>query len=96
MEASVEKLAALLRSAVAQQLIVGVFDRELVVVRELLPAVDAARREDDDVLLAVHGDDSREAAWLAGVVNEAGGVAMHCSVYHLVVVDAKHVTADPL
>lgn len=93
---SVEELAALLCAAVAQQLVVGIFDGELVVVRELLPAADAARREDDDVLLAVHGDDSGVAVGLTGVVDEAGGVAVYRGVHYLVVVDPKHVTANPL
>lgn len=95
-ELSVEELAASFGAAVAGQLIVGVFDRELVVVRELLPTADAARGEDDDVLLAVHGDHSGVAVRLAGVVDEAGGVAMYRGVHHLVLIDAKHVTAYPL
>lgn len=48
------------------------------------------------MFLAVHGDDARIAVGLAGVVDEARGVAVHRGVDHLVVVDAKHVTADSL
>jgi len=93
---SVEGLAALLGAAVAGQLVAGVLRGELVVVGELLAAVNAARGQDDDVLLAVHGDDPRVAVGLARVVDEAGGVAVHRGVHHLVVVDAEHVAADPL
>lgn len=93
---SVEELATLLCTAVAGQLVAGVLNRELVVVGELLSAVDAPRGKDDDVLLAVHGDDPRVAVGLAGVVDEAGSVAVHRGIYHLVVIDAKHVTANPL
>lgn len=48
------------------------------------------------MLLAVHSDDPRVAVGLAGVVDEAGCVAVHRGIYHLVVIDAKHVTTDPL
>lgn len=93
---SVEELATLLCTAVAGQLVAGVLDRELVVVGELLSAVDAPCGKDDNVLLAVHGDDPRVAVGLTGVVDEAGGVAMHCGIYYLIVIDAKHITANPL
>lgn len=93
---SVEKLATLLGAAVAGQFVAGVLDRELVVVGELLSAADAARGKDDDVLLAVHSEDPGVAVRLTGVVDEAGGVAVHRSIHHFVVIDAKHVTADPL
>lgn len=93
---SVEELAALLGPAVARQLAAGVLDGEFVVVGELLATVDAARGEDDDVFLLVHGDDPRVAAGLTGVVDEARGVAVHRGVHHLVVVDAEHVAADAL
>lgn len=48
------------------------------------------------MFLAVHGDDARIAVGLAGMVDEARGVAVHRCVHHLIVVDAKHVTADSL
>lgn len=48
------------------------------------------------MFLAVHGDDARVAVGLAGMVDEARGVAVHRCVDHLIVVDAKHVTADSL
>lgn len=53
----VEKFPALLRATVAGQLVAGVLNRELVVVGELLPAVDTTKGKDDYVLLAVHSDD---------------------------------------
>lgn len=74
----------------------GVLNRELVVVGELLSTVDAPRGKDDNVLLAVHRDYPRVAVRLTGVVDEAGSVAVHRGVHHLVVVDAKHITTDPL
>lgn len=48
------------------------------------------------MFLALHSDDPRVAVGLAGVVDEAGGVAVHRGVYHLVVINAEHVTANPL
>lgn len=93
---SVEELAALLCTAVAGQLVAGILNRELVVVGELLSTVDTPRGKDDDVLLAVHCDDPRVAVGLTGVVDEAGSIAMHRGIYHLVVIDAKHVTANSL
>lgn len=93
---SVEELAALFCTTVAGQLVAGILDGELVIVRELLSTVDAPRGKDDDVLLAVHSDDPRVAVRLTRVVDEAGSVAMHCGIHHLVVIDAEHVTADPL
>ena len=94
--ASVEELATPLGAAVTRQLAAGVLHRELVVIGELLTGVDAARGEDDNVLLAVHRDDARVAVGLAGVVDEACRVTVHRGVHHLVVVDAEHVTADTL
>lgn len=93
---SVEELAALLCSAVARQLVAGVLDRELVVIGELLAAVDAPGGKYDDVFLAVHGDDPGVAVGLTGVVDKACSVAVHRGIYHLVVINAKHVTADTL
>lgn len=48
------------------------------------------------MFLAVHGDDARVAVGLAGMVDEACGVAVDRGVDHLVVVDAEHVAADSL
>lgn len=93
---SVKELTTLLCTAVAGQLVAGILNRELVVVGELLSAVDAPRGKDDDVLLAVHSDDTRVAVGLTGVVDEAGSVAMNSGIYHLVIINAKHVTANPL
>lgn len=92
----VEELATFLCTAVAGQLVAGILDGELVVVGQLLAAVDAPRGKDDDVFLAVHGDDPRIAVGLTGVVDKAGGIAVHCGIHHLVVIDTKHVAADPL
>ena len=33
---------------------------------------------------------------IAGMVDEPGGVAFHCSVDHHIVIDPEHVAADPL
>ena len=78
------------------QLAVLVLDGELVVVGELLAAVDLPQGEDDDVLAAVHVDDARVAVGLARVVDEASRVALHGRVHHVEVVDAEHVAADAL
>lgn len=93
---SVEELATLLRATVAGQLVAGILNGELVVIGEFLAAVDAAGGEDDDVLLAIHSDDPRVAVGLTGVVDEAGRIAVHRGVYHLIVIDSKHVTPNPL
>lgn len=54
----VEELPAPLGSAVAWKLIARLLDGKLVVVGELLAAVDFACCEDDDVLLPIHIDDT--------------------------------------
>lgn len=92
----VQELAALLGSAVAGQLISRFLNGELVVVGELFPSVDLPQGEDDNVLLTVNNDDTRVAVGLAGMVYETCRVAMHRGVHHFVVIDAKHVTANPL
>lgn len=92
----VQEATAAPRRAVAVQLALLVLDGELVVVGELFSTVDASRGEDDDVLLAVHSDDPGVAVGLTGMVDEAGGVAMHSGIHHLIVIDAEHVTANPL
>lgn len=92
----VEKFTALLSATVAGQLVAGILNRELVVVGELLPTVDTTKGKDDYVLLAVHSDDPRIAVGLTRVVNEASSIAMDCGIYNLIVIDAKHVTANPL
>ena len=93
---SVEVAAAAPGKTVAVELAVGVLDGELVVVGELLAAVDLPLREDDDVLLAIHADDPRVAVGLARVVDEARCVAVHCGVHHLEVVNPEHVTTYAL
>lgn len=56
-QVSVEEFATLLCTTVAGQLVAGVLDGELVIIRELLSTVDTTRGKDDDVLLAIHSDD---------------------------------------
>ena len=63
--ASVKEATAALGATVAGQLVAGILNGELVVIGELLTTQDAAQGEDDDVLLALHMDDSREAIGLA-------------------------------
>lgn len=92
----VEEATAASRPAVAEQLALLVLDGELVVVGQLLAAVDLPQGEDDDVLAAVHVDDARVAVGLAGVVDETGRVALHGRVHHVEVVDTEHVAADAL
>ena len=78
------------------QLVVLVFDGELVVVGELLAPVDLPQRKDDNVSAAVHVDDARVAVWLTRVVDETSCVALHRCVHHVKVVNAEHVAADAL
>lgn len=92
----IQEHSAASRPTVAVQLALVVLDGELVVVRQLLSAVDLPQGEDDDVLAAVHIDDPRVAVWLTGVVDEASGVALHRCVHHVKVIDAEHVATDPL
>lgn len=72
------------------------FDGELVVVGDLFAPADVAQGEDDDALVALDVDDTREAVGLAGMVDEAGRVAMHGSIHYFIVINAEHVTADSL
>lgn len=92
----IQEASAASRSAVAVQLVVLVLDWELVVVCQLLAAVDLPQREDDDVLAAVHVDDAGVAVGLAGVVDETGCVALHRRIHHVKVIYAEHVAADTL
>lgn len=62
--ASVKEATAALGATVAGQLVAGILDGELVVVGELLTTQDATQGKDDDVLLALHVDDAREAVGL--------------------------------
>lgn len=92
----IQESSAASRPTVAVQLALVVLDGELVVVRQLLSPVDLPQGKDDDVLAAVYVDDTRVAVWLAGVVDEASGVALHRCVHHVKVIDAEHVATDPL
>lgn len=92
----IQESSAASRPTVAVQLALVVLDGELVVVRQLLSAVDLPQGKDDDVLAAVDINDTRVAVWLTGVVDEAGGVALHRCVHHVKVIDAEHVATDPL
>ena len=94
--ASVKEATAALGATVAGQLVAGILNGELVVIGELLTTQDAAQGEDDDVLLALHMDDSREAIGLTRVVDEAGGIAMHGGVHHIKVIHAEHVAPNAL
>lgn len=92
----VQEAATASRPTVTVQLVVLVLDGKLVVVGELLAAVDLPQSENHDVLAAVHVDDARVAVRLARVVDEPSGVALHRGVHHVEVVDAEHVAADAL
>lgn len=93
---SVEEAPTSPRSAVTVEFVAGVFDGEFVVVRELFPSVDLPQGEDDDVLPALHVDDSGVAVGLAGVVDEPRSVAVHGGVHNVEVVDTEHVTPNAL
>lgn len=92
----IQESSAASRPTVAVQLALVVLNRELVVVRQLLSAVDLPQGKDDNVLAAVYINDTRVAVWLTGVVDEASGVALHRCVHHVKVIDAEHVATDPL
>lgn len=92
----VQEAAAAPHPAVAAQLAVLILDGELVVVGQLFSPVDLPQGKDDDVLAAVHVDDTRVAVRLARVVYETSCVALHRRVHHVEVVDAEHVATDAL
>lgn len=92
----IQEYSAASRPTVAVQLALVVLNGELVVVGQLLSAVDLPQGKDDDVLAAVYVNDPRVAVGLTGVVDEASGVALHRCVHHVEVIDAEHVAADPL
>lgn len=92
----IKEAATALGPAVAWQLAACILDRELVVIGELLAAKDAPQGKNDNVLLALHVDDARVAVGLAGVVDETGGVAVHCGIHHVKVIDAEHVAPNAL
>lgn len=62
--ALVKEPTAALSATVAGQLVAGILNGELVVIGELLTTQDTAQGKDDDVLLALHMDDTREAVGL--------------------------------
>lgn len=93
-EELIQEATAASRPAVAVQLAVLVLDGELVVIGQLLAAVDLPQGEDDNVLAAVHVDDTGVAVGLARVVDETGRVALHGRVHHVEVVDAEHVASN--
>lgn len=88
--------AAASRPAVAVQLALVILNGELVVVGQLFSTVDLPQGKDDYVLAAVHVDDARVAVGLTRVVDETSGVALHCCVHHVKVIDAEHVATDSL
>lgn len=96
MEVLVQKLPALLGTAVTGQFVAGVFNGELIVIGELFPSVDFAHGKDDNVFLAIDVDDPRVAVGLAGMVDEARCVPVHGGIHHLRVINAEHVAPDAL
>lgn len=92
----IQEATAASRPAVAVQLVVFVLDGELVVVGQFFAPVDLPQGEDDDVLAAVHVDDTGVAVRLARVVDETSCVALHRCVHYVKVVDAEHVAANAL
>lgn len=92
----IQESAAASRPTVAVQLALVILNGELVVVGQLFPTVDLPQGKDDDVLAAVHVNDTRVAVWLTRVVDESSGVALHCCVHHIKVIDAEHVATDSL
>lgn len=92
----IEELATLFGPTVARQLIAWFLNGELVIVGEFLAPVDFPHSKDDDVLLAVDIDHTGVAVRLARMVYKPCCVAMHGGVYHLIVINAKHVAANAL
>lgn len=95
-DASVEEPATSPGPAVTVEFVAGVFNREFVVVGELLPPVDLSQGKDDDMLPAFHIDHSRVAVGFTGVVDEPRSVPMHRCVHHIKVINTKHVATDSL
>lgn len=95
-DASVQETAASPGPAVTVEFVAGVFNREFVVIGELLPSVDLSQGKDDDMLPAFHVDHSRVAVRLTGVVDEPRSVAVHRCVHHIKVIDTKHVATNSL
>lgn len=94
--ALIKESAAAPRATVAVQLALVILNGELVVVGQLFSTIDLPQGKDDDVLAAVHVNDTRVAVWLARVVDETSGVALHCCVHHVKVINAEHVATDSL
>lgn len=92
----IKELATLFGPTVARQLIAWFLDGELVVVCELFAPVDFPQCKNDYVLLPIDIDHTGVAVGLTGVVDETSRVAMHGGIYHLIVIDAKHVAANAL
>lgn len=92
----VQEASAAPGPAITVQFVVCIFNGELVVVGELLSTVNLPQGENNDVLLALHVDDSRITVRVAGVIDKPCRVSMHGGVHHVEVVNAKHVAADAL
>lgn len=95
-DALVQETATTPGPAVTVEFVAGVFNRELVVISELLPSVDLSQGKDDNMFPAFHVDDSRVAVGFTGVVDEPRSVAMHRCVHHIKVINTKHVATNSL
>lgn len=92
----IEETTATFGSTIAREFAAGVFEGELVVVGEFFPPEDPSQGENDNMLLAFDVDYAGVAVGLAGVVDEAGGVAMHRGIHHIEVINAEHVASNAL
>lgn len=92
----IKESAAASRPTVAVQLALVILNGELVVVGQLFSTIDLPQGKDDYVLATVHINDTRVAVWLTRVVDETSGVALHCCVHHVKVINAEHVATDSL
>ena len=80
---SVKEPTAALGATVAGQLVAGILNGELIVVREFFPSVDLAHGKDDNVLLSINIDDTGVAVRLTGVIDETCSISMHGGIHYL-------------
>lgn len=92
----IEETTAAFGSTIAREFAAGVFKGEFVVVGQLFAPEDPAQGENDNMLLAFDMDDTGVAVGLAGVVDEAGSVAVHGGIHHIKVINAEHVASNAL
>jgi len=82
------------QSGAAETRYFHVFNRELIVVSQLLATSDGPQSEDNDVFPSVDEDDLRVAVRVTRVVDKPRGVPHYRRVDYVVGVFPEHVAAD--